>query len=242
MKKYYYDLHIHSALSPCGDNESTPASVAGMAKVNGLDIVALTDHNTAKNCPAFFEAAKQVGVLPVAGMEVTTAEDIHAVCLFPTLNKALEFEEELNTHKILFENRVDIFGNQFIMDCDDNIVGEEAYLLSNATDIGLEQLPNMVEKYGGICYPAHIDRASNSVTAVLGCFPTYMSFCCAELHDSDRLDEFLPSTNLSANKIIISSDAHYLWDIKEAKEYFEMPEIPEGTDNAGEYLINYLRG
>lgn len=240
--KYYYDLHIHSALSPCGDNESTPASIAGMAKLNGLGLVALTDHNTCKNCPAFFEAAGQLGILPVAGMELTTAEDIHAVCLFPTLEKALEFEKELDGHKILFPNRVDIFGNQYIMDCEDNVVGEEEYLLSNATDVGLEQLPEMVEKYGGICYPAHIDRPSNSVTAVLGCFPTYMNFCCAELHKGAAVDDYLKDTGLKEEKLLICSDAHYLWDIKEACEYLELPEIPEGADNAGEYLINYLRG
>lgn len=242
MKRYFYDLHIHSALSPCGDDESTPASIAGMAKLNGLDIVALTDHNTCKNCPAFFEAAKKIGVFAVAGMEVTTAEEIHAVCLFPTLDKALEFENELNLHRLLFPNRKDIFGNQYIMDCEDNIIGEEEYLLSAATDISLADLPKMVENYGGICYPAHIDRASNSVIAVLGCFPTDEGFTCAEVHDGNRVEEFLPLTKLNLEKLIISSDAHYLWDIKEAKEYLELPEIPEGAENAGEYLINYLRG
>ena len=77
MNRYYCDLHIHSCLSPCGDDESTPASLAGMAAVIGLDIVALTDHNTARNCPAFFDAAEEVGIIPIAGMELTTAEDIH---------------------------------------------------------------------------------------------------------------------------------------------------------------------
>ena len=81
MKRYYYDLHIHSCLSPCGDDDSTPDSIAGMGELNGLDIMALTDHNTCKNCPAFFEAALRHGILPIAGMELTTAEDIHAVCL-----------------------------------------------------------------------------------------------------------------------------------------------------------------
>ena len=83
--RYYYDLHIHSCLSPCGDNDMTPDSIAGMGELNGLDIMALTDHNTLKNCPAFFKAAYRHGIIPVAGTELTTAEDIHAVCLFATL-------------------------------------------------------------------------------------------------------------------------------------------------------------
>ena len=75
MRNYYYDLHTHSCLSPCGGDDSTPAAIAGMAKLAGLDIIALTDHNSSKNCPAFFEAARAYGIVPVAGMELTTSED-----------------------------------------------------------------------------------------------------------------------------------------------------------------------
>ena len=135
MKKYYYDLHIHSCLSPCGDDEATPNSIAGMGKINGLDIMALTDHNTCKNCPAFFEAAKRYGILPVAGMELTTAEEIHMVCLFESLEKAMEFDEFVSDRRMLIPNRVDIFGQQLICDSEDNVIGNEEYLLSVATDI-----------------------------------------------------------------------------------------------------------
>ena len=88
MSKFFYDLHIHSCLSPCGDDDNTPNNIAGMASLCELDIVALTDHNTVKNCPAFFEAAKKYGIIPVAGMELTTSEDIHVVCIFEKLDDA----------------------------------------------------------------------------------------------------------------------------------------------------------
>ena len=65
MKKYYYDLHIHSCLSPCGDDDSTPNNVAAMASLSELNIVALTDHNTCKNCPAFFAAARKYGITSI---------------------------------------------------------------------------------------------------------------------------------------------------------------------------------
>ena len=241
MKNYYYDLHIHSCLSPCGDDDSTPDSIAGMGELNGLDIMALTDHNTCKNCPAFFEAAVKHGILPVAGMELTTAEDIHTVCLFPNLEKALQFEAELRSRRILFENRADIFGNQFVCDSEDNIVGEEKFLLSNATTVSLDEAPSFVEKFGGICYPAHIDRDSNGVIAVLGAFPVSPSFYCAELHNREKITDYEELSGLSAEKIIISSDAHYLWDIKEKLDFLTLPEIEKGSLNAGEYIINYLR-
>ena len=102
MSKFYYDLHIHSCLSPCGDNDSTPDSIAGMGELNELNLMAITDHNSLKNAPAFFKAAERHGIIPVAGMELTTAEDIHIVCLFEFLSDALSFDSELEKRKIPF--------------------------------------------------------------------------------------------------------------------------------------------
>ena len=87
---FSYDLHIHSCLSPCGDDDMTPPNIANMAALLGLDLIAVTDHNSCRNAGAVMEAARMLGlplrVLP--GMEVTTAEEVHVVCLFPTLAAA----------------------------------------------------------------------------------------------------------------------------------------------------------
>ena len=95
MSRYYYDFHVHSCLSPCADDDNTPNNLAGMAALCGINIMALTDHNSCKNCPAFFEAAKRNGIIPIAGMELTTSEDIHLVCLFPELDVAMEFDKSI---------------------------------------------------------------------------------------------------------------------------------------------------
>lgn len=241
MKKYYYDLHIHSCLSPCGDDESTPDSIAGMGEINSLDIMAITDHNTCKNCPAFFEAALNHGLLPVAGMELTTSEEIHVVCLFSDLESAMEFDGEVQKRRILIPNRVDIFGNQLVCDSEDNIISKEEYLLSNATTLSLDELPDLISRYNGICYPAHIDRGSNSVTSVLGVFPQHLNFTCAEVHDKLKLEEFASFSQLPKEKLISSSDAHYLWDINERTNYLLLPEITDRL-KAGKYIIDFLRG
>lgn len=234
--RYYYDLHIHSCLSPCGDNDMTPDSIAGMGELNGLDIMALTDHNTLKNCPAFFKAAKRHGIIPVAGTELTTAEDIHAVCLFPTLSGAMEFENLLESKRIKIKNRPDIFGEQRITDENDNITGYDDYLLINATSFSLEEVPQAVEKYGGVCFPAHIDRQSNGLLAVLGFFPEKPHFPFAEVNHGEKAAEYAEKYG---KKIITSSDAHYLWDINERGAYIE---LDCGRENAAQALINYLRG
>lgn len=215
MNRFYYDLHIHSCLSPCGDDEQTPDSILGMGELNGLDIMALTDHNTCKNCPAFFKAAEKHGIVPVAGMELTTSEEIHIVCLFPTLEAASGFDCEVEKRRVLIKNRTDIFGNQFILDECDNKIGEEQYLLPNATEIPLEAVPDIVSAFGGVCYPAHVDRESNGIIAVLGLFPKEPHFDFIEVHDREKREQYASLCKKGTDRIITSSDAHYLWDISE---------------------------
>lgn len=215
MTDWYYDLHIHSCLSPCGDNDSTPDSIAGMGELNGLDLMALTDHNTLKNCPAFFTAAARHGIVPVAGVEVTTAEDIHAVCLFETLDGAMAFDEVLDTRRVHIPNRPKIFGEQRILDENDTLVGTEPDLLINATTVPLDELPSLVQPFGGICFPAHVDREANGIFAVLGSFPTTPHFGIAEVYDKNRLAEFSERTGLPISHFLHSSDAHVLWHVQE---------------------------
>ncbi len=222
MSRYYYDLHTHSCLSPCADNDNTPYNLVGMAAISGIDILALTDHNTCKNCPAFFKAAKKYGVTAVAGMELTTAEEIHVVCLFEELQNALLFDKEIDSRRLKIKNREDIFGEQLIMGEDDTVIGTEEFLLSVATTVSLDEVPSLVEKYGGVCYPAHIDRQANSIITVLGTIPETPQFNCFEIYDTDKIKSFREKYKLTDKKIIISSDAHYLEGIKDKENYFEL--------------------
>ena len=242
MKKYYYDFHIHSCLSPCGDDDMTPNNIAGMGVVAKLDVMALTDHNSCLNCPAFFKTAQANGIVPVAGMELTTAEDIHLVCLFEHLEDALKFSEEVNSRRIPFKNRVDIFGHQMIMNEDDEVIGTDEYLLSNATQITVDEAPALVEAFGGICYPAHIDREANGIVSTLGVFPQEPFFPCAELHDSDKIAEYKERFPIIKDKpIVVSSDAHYLWDISGRLNYFELDVDEETPENIRKKFFERLK-
>ncbi len=243
MNKYYYDLHIHSCLSPCGDDDMTPNNIAGMASLNGLNIVALTDHNSAKNCPAFFKAAKRNGIIPVAGIELTTSEDIHLVCLFEELADALRFDEFIQSHRILIPNRVDIFGEQKILNEEDEVIGTEEYLLSNATDISVDNAAEIVMSFGGICYPAHVDREANGIIATLGIFPDNVNFLNAGFHNTEKIDEYNEKFPLlKSRRPLVSSDAHYLWDIRDKEHYLELDDEPYSGDKVRRELFKLLRG
>lgn len=241
MNTYYYDLHIHSCLSPCADNDNTPHSLAGMALLAGLQIVALTDHNTTRNCPAFFEAAQAMGLIPVAGMELTTAEDIHVVCLFPTLEDAMAFGDEIDTRRVKIPNRTDIFGDQLVTDAADTVIAEEPYLLSNATTVPLEECDGLAAHFGGVCYPAHIDRDANGIIAVLGSMPPDPPFTCVELHDIDREAAMREAHDLTRCRVVTGSDAHYLWDIRDAHAALTLAAPPEDPAAVRRELIEWIR-
>jgi len=240
MKRYYYDLHIHSCLSPCADDESTPNNIAGIASLSGLDVIALTDHNATANCPAFFAACERFGIVPIAGMELTTSEDIHVVCLFEELSSAMRFGELVSGRRIPIRNRPEIFGRQLIMNDEDEPVGEEEFLLSNATDISVENVVALVSEYGGICYPAHIDRSANGIIAILGTFPRSPGFTAFELRRASFYEKYAEEFSLRDMKVIISSDAHYLGDIRDGENYFEFNDglSPEELRRA---IFSYLR-
>ena len=241
MNKFYYDLHVHSCLSPCADDENTPNNLAGMAAVCELDIVALTDHNTARNCPAFFEAAERYGIIPIAGMELTTSEDIHAVCLFEHLADALRFGECVEGRLMPIKNRPDIFGEQIIMDGEDNVIGKVDNLLSVATDISIEDLPDTVRDYGGICYPAHIDRDSNGIIAVLGTMPDTPSFNTVEFNLKENVEEYTATYSLTGKKVVLNSDAHFLGNMNDRSFYLSLDADKDDHDAVRHALIDYLR-
>lgn len=240
MSRLYYDLHIHSCLSPCGDNDSTPFNIAGMGRLNGLDLMALTDHNTCRNCPAFFEAAGLCGIVPVPGMELTTAEDIHLICLFPTLESAMDFDREVDRLRVKIQNRPRIFGEQILWSREDRPAGEEPDLLINATALSLEEAAALAERYGGISYPAHIDRQANGIIATLGMMPPTPVFSCVEFRDRENVEPYREKYGLAGKQVVINSDAHDLASIRERENFIELPGGDDGE--VRRQLLDFLGG
>ena len=233
--KFYYDLHLHSCLSPCGSDEMTPADLAAMCALAGLDIVALTDHNTCGNCAAFCQAAQERGLLALAGMELCTQEDIHVVCLFPDPEHAERFSAYVSEHLPPFSNDPEVFGRQLYMDGEDNILGEEERMLAASTDISVEEVPPLAAEYGGFAFPAHIDRPSFSLLGVLGLWDSSLNFPLAELSHSCPAD-FIRRPDLEGLRFVTNSDAHYLDQIWGAEHSMDLPE------RTGEAVMAWLAG
>lgn len=216
--KVYYDFHIHSALSPCANDEMTPSNIVGMAAVKGLNAIAVSDHNSIKNVKATIACGEDFGITVVPAIEVQTSEDIHVLCLFYGYETLESFYKTLTTTKV--KNREDIFGSQLIIDAEDNITGQEEYLLLVGVEQSIYEVIRRTKDFGGIAAPAHIDRDENGILAILGDIPPDLGADTIELSKNAPIEV---KNKYSCYKQLHNSDAHRLEDISEAVNYIEAP-------------------
>ena len=205
------DLHIHSCLSPCGNQEMTPNNLVNMAWLKGLDAIAVTDHNRAANLPACAAAAARRGVLLVPALEATSREEVHLLCYLPSLEAAIALDEWLYARLPPIPNRADYFGEQTVMDAEDGVAGEEPRLLLQASEASLEELSAYAAALGGVAVPAHINRGACSLLSVLGFMPESPRFFAVELARGAAAKP----VDLDGRLVLYGSDAHRLADIAE---------------------------
>lgn len=221
----FADLHIHSCLSPCGDDEMTPGNILGMAVVKGLDMVAIADHNSARNLPAAETIAAEYGLLLVPAMEITTREEVHLLGYFPDVPAAVAFGDMLRGHLPKRKNRPSLFGEQWVMDENDQVIAQEDALLIGATDLPLGDCAGLVRSFGGVPVPAHINRGANGLLINLGLMPDTPAFPTVEVWKHLPC----PMEPLENRHVLHSSDAHYLGDIQEKEFLLRLPEKSAGA-------------
>ena len=220
------DLHIHSALSPCSNKEMTPNNIVNMSLLKNLDIIALTDHNTAANTIAVCKCAEGRKLLVVPGMEVETSEEVHLICLFPDIQAALKIQEKVYASLPQIDNREDIFGSQYIMDEEDKITENLKRMLITATSLTIQDVFSLVTGVGGVVVPAHVDRSSYSIISNLGLIPEDLKINYVEISNNCDARAFLKNKrHLGKYRLIKSSDAHSLGEILERESFLELEEL-----------------
>ncbi|MEA4845728.1 MAG: PHP domain-containing protein [Clostridiaceae bacterium] len=221
--EFAVDFHIHSALSPCGDGDMTPCNIVNMALLKGLDIIAVTDHNSCSNLPAVMEAARENGLMVIPGMEVQTKEEVHILCLFKRMEGAMKFAEIVYNSLPDIENNEQIFGQQLIFNSSDEIIGKEHKLLLSSTILSVNDVFILVRGLGGICIPAHVDRQGFSIITNLGFIPPELKVKTVEISKKCTPEvAFKKYPFLNKFNYIVSSDAHYLEDISEREFFIEL--------------------
>lgn len=225
----YYDFHIHSALSPCGDKDMTPNNIVNMAAISGLDAIAVSDHNSVGNVRAAMEVAKECGIMVIPGMEVETAEEVHILTLYPSIEAAEYAAEEVYKHLPPIKNRPEIFGEQLKMNEEDEVVGIEDRLLISPTSLSIEGLFDLVKTAKGLFIPAHVDRHSYSVLTNLGFIPDNLDIKNIEMSKKlTCVEDYLNQRpDLRGYRIFRNSDAHYLENIAQRDEALNINDINE---------------
>jgi predicted metal-dependent phosphoesterase TrpH len=238
--RIYYDLHIHTGLSPCGSEDMTPNNIVNMAVLKELDCIAATDHNACGNAGVIARLGAEAGLIVVPGMEVCTSEEVHVLCLFPGMEEALAAEALVKERIPPVKNRRDIFGDQLFFDMEDNVTGAYEYLLTNATTLDIYELVRLTAEHGGVAIPAHIDRPSYSLISNLGFVPPDLDVGLVEISKAAEPEEYIAHNNklfLKKYEWLQNSDAHYLEDISERVRYMEFETRPDARG-----VVERLRG
>jgi PHP family Zn ribbon phosphoesterase len=210
------DLHMHSPLSPCAQDTMLPVPVVRRCLDYGLDVIAVTDHNSIDNVRPFWEEGKENGLIVVPGMELETQEGIHMVCLFETLEMLESWDEALKPYRSAMKNEVRYFGNQKVISRSGGQIREEQRMLLDSMSISIDDAIPAAHRLGGLCIAAHVDRQSFGVVAILGVVPEHLPFDGIELtRHMPRDEKLLEDIKRQGYRYITSCDAHDLDQIGE---------------------------
>ena len=211
------DLHIHSALSPCSSLEMSPAAIVSRARELNLDAIAVTDHNSMANCFITADIGRKNNVQVFFGMEAQTREDVHVLCLFQDHDQAERFNDRIYALLPDIKNNPDFFGDQVVVDDQDNIIRHEEKLLLNALNTSIQELLELVRQHQGVAVPAHVESAPFGLLVNLGLIPGELEAAALEISCASRPQTVLNTyPGLAPYPLISNSDAHFLKDIGRA--------------------------
>ncbi|MBI4825400.1 MAG: PHP domain-containing protein [Nitrospirae bacterium] len=230
LKQFKADLHIHTCLSPCADIEMSPKAVVKTALERGIDMIAVTDHNSAENVEAVMHAAEGSGLAVLCGMEASTVEEVHILALFEGHEGIIKLQEMVYNKLMPGRNDPEIFGEQVIADEEDDVLGFNDRLLISATGITAKSLVDTVHALGGIAIASHIDREGFGIISQLGFIPDDCLLDALEFSSRISFDKAKELYgNYSNFAWLSSSDAHRLEDIGKRTTVFTM-ESPTFTE------------
>ena len=208
------ELHVHTVLSPCADVEMIPPLIIEKAVADGINLIAITDHNATANIAAVRSAAQGTDVTVLPGMELQTAEEIHVICLFDELEQAYTLQKVVDQNLPPLPNNIDFFGEQFIVDETGDFIRREERLLLASTSLSLSEAWDTVTQLGGLLIPAHVNRKAYGLIPTLGFVPTDIPIDILEISSHLRLDQAVATIpQVAGYSLIQSGDAHFLEDI-----------------------------
>lgn len=221
LKEFKADLHIHTCLSPCADEELSPQRIIKQAKINSLDIVGICDHNSAENVVAIRNLGEREKIAVIGGMEATSQEEAHILALFDHERDLFDFQAAIY-ERLSGSNDEKAFGKQLIINENDEIVGVNTRLLIGATSLSLQNITQTIHSLRGLAIASHIDRGSFSIISQLGFIPEGLRLDALEL--SPNYEQRMRNPERYGFPLVTFSDAHFLEDIGKSFTIFLMEE------------------
>jgi len=230
LKRFVADLHIHTCLSPCGDLKMTPGAIVSSAVRAGLDIIAITDHNSSENVESVMRVAQGTDLTVIGGIEITTREEIHILALFEDLNRLKKAGDTITSHMPSIRYEPSKFGEQIVVNEHNEIIRFNDRLLIVATNMELKETINLIHKHKGTAIASHIDKESFSIISQIGFIPESLELDALEI--SPKIDIHYAKEEYKQYQNypwIISSDAHFLDEIGRGRTifYLEAPTLGE---------------
>lgn len=207
MEFFRIDLHVHTALSACASDDMMPRHIVQMAVLEGIHLLAITDHNSALNCRAVADAAEGLSVKVLAGIEVQTREEVHVLTLFPSPDAVDVWQEQLMRVLPKVPHRPELFGQQLHFEPGDAAPHPHPWLLQQSVEMSLTKVEQVCHSLGGLFIPAHINRQSFGLLGQLGVIPDGLRYDGLEIlaRKGSELGSYGPR--------IMNSDAHTLEDL-----------------------------
>lgn len=223
----FYDLHIHSALSPCANDDMTPNNIVNMSLIKGLELIAVCDHNAIDQQAALACVAKKNGLNYLYGIEVQSSEEVHLLAFFQKWEDISQFGRWISNYLLPIENDPAFFGRQLIMNELDEIIGEKKTLLIQSVSLSIDELCKRIHQYHGLVVLAHAMDRTNSIMTQLGFIPQNLPFDGIEIKNNEQKKQLLMIHPWLDSDLLwlISSDAHQLTDISEAEHEIKIEEL-----------------
>lgn len=221
MRSYRADLHVHTVLSPCAQIEMIPPLIVREALKQDIQLIAITDHNSARNIGSVQKAAAGTELIVLPGLELQTREEVHVLCIFDTLEQALEFQKVVDLSMPVFPNQPDYFGEQFVVDETGDFIEREERLLITSTRLSLHEAWEKVDNLGGLFIPAHVNRKAFGLIENLGFVPDDIPITALEIsRHTTPVKAVVEYPLLEGYPLIQNGDVHGLDEFLGANDYY----------------------
>jgi len=210
QKTYVMDLRVHSPASlgylGIGGIDTAPALIR-LARVKGIDVIAVTDFYSGHYIDRILAAAKETTVTVIPGVvircRVKDCDDVTLSCLFPPTFTSEKIQEFL-----------------LALEIPTSSFGDKDHLL----ELSFEKILETIDLYGGIAMPSRMDKTPHRMKAIPVLVDTY-GFRTFDLAYQDSVKFFKKSWPRGKFHLFSFSSAYALAQVGSRIARIKLPEL-----------------